>query len=155
MNIRTMRPDDVDTVSSICIEAFSKAVAPTLPDEGVCTFKTLAAVDSFAARMQEDNVMLVFEQAGTVRGVVELKQGRHIAMLFVDPGYQKHGMGRALMSAALGYAREDVITVSASLTSVPAYISYGFECSGEVSEQGGLVYQPMELKRTNGRPSVG
>ena len=46
----------------------------------------------------------------------------------------------------LPYSKTDVITVSASLTSITAYLNFGFECVGEVSESAGLTYQPMELK---------
>ncbi len=50
------------------------------------------------------------------------------------------------MSAALQQARSEVVTVKASLSSVPSYERYGFVRSGEVGEFAGLVYQPLEKR---------
>jgi len=140
-----MEKADIEAVSRICMDSFSKSVAGTLSEEGRVTFSKIAASDAFLNRMHEDNVMLVAERDGRIDGVVELKEGRHVAMLFVDPESQKKGIGRALISSALGYARVDTVTVRASLSSVPAYKKYGFSCTGEVGEFTGLVYQPMEI----------
>ncbi|MNN66149.1 Acetyltransferase (GNAT) family protein [compost metagenome] len=67
-------------------------------------------------------------------------------MLFIAPGWQRQGIGTRLMNAALEHARVDVVTVKASLPSVPAYQRYGFTLAGEVGEFSGLVYQPMEKR---------
>lgn len=71
-------------------------------------------------------------------------------MLFIRPESQKSGIGRKLLSTALHHAKFETVTVSASLSSVAAYEKYGFECSGEVGESAGLIYQPMELKLNKG-----
>lgn len=71
-----------------------------------------------------------------------------MAMLFVAPAWQRHGVGRRLMNAALEQARANVVTVRASLSSVAAYERYGFALAGEVGELAGLIYQPMEKRLT-------
>jgi GNAT superfamily N-acetyltransferase len=145
MLIRKVEPADLARLSSICIDAFMGSVASTLTEEGIDTFKKIASVGSFANRMEADNEMLACEDGGEVIGIVELKEGRHIAMLFVDPCRQKQGVGRSLISAVLPCTRREILTVNASLTSVPAYLSYGFKCTGEAGELAGLKYQPMEM----------
>ncbi len=90
--------------------------------------------------------MLVAECDGEIEGVIELKEGCHVAMLFVEPEKQMKGIGRRLLSSALSYARVGTVTVSASLSSVPAYRKYGFECKGDIAESAGLIYQPMEIE---------
>lgn len=50
------------------------------------------------------------------------------------------------MNAALEHARVEVVTVRASLPSVPAYQHYGFTLAGEVNAFAGMVYQPMEKR---------
>ncbi len=120
--------------------------AGTLSDEGISTFSNIAARDAFLDRMNSDNFMLIAENEGKVEGVIELKEGRHVAMLFIRPERQKSGIGRKLLLSALNHAKVETVTVSASLSSVPAYEKYGFECNGEVGESASLVYQPMELK---------
>lgn len=122
------------------------SVAPSLSNEGIETFQSIASVNSFSNRMEKDNAILVYEEKGKVKGVIELKEGRHVAMLFVAPDFQKRGVGRALVSAITPYIRSETITVSASLNSISAYSRYGFICTGNPEENSGLKYQPMELK---------
>jgi GNAT superfamily N-acetyltransferase len=85
----------------------------------------------------------VYDDVGVIKGVGELKQRRHVAMLFVDPACQRQGVGEALLAALIAQAHADEVTVSASLPSVAFYQRHGFACSGEVGESAGLVYQPM------------
>jgi len=144
--IRKMNSADLCSVSSVCIDAFMDSVAPTLEKEGVQTFQSIASTVGLESRMDADNEMLVYEENGEVIGFLELKEGRHIAMLFVSPSAQRNGVGKSLFSAMLPYVKNNVITVSASLTSVPAYQHYGFECAGDASESAGLRYQPMEIE---------
>lgn len=147
MNIRQMKEQDAKAVSAICLSSFLNSVAVTLSDEGVATFFKVAEQGAFLKRMKEDNLMLVSESEGEIEGIIELKEGRHVAMLFVKPEKQKKGIGKKLLTAALNHAKVNTITVSASLTSVSAYEKYGFQCNGEIAESAGLAYQPMMRKR--------
>lgn len=146
MNIRRIENKDVQAVSIMCMDSFFKSVAGTLSDDGISTFSKIAASDSFLNRMKEDNVILVAENDDDVKGVIELKEGRHIAMLFIDPECQKKGIGRELLLSALAQARCSTVTVSASLSSVSAYRKFGFKCKGNIGESAGLVYQPMQIE---------
>jgi ribosomal protein S18 acetylase RimI-like enzyme len=153
MPTRKIVSKDLHCVSAVCIDAFMETVAPTLQEDGIKTFQSIASLEGLESRMEADNEMLVYESNGEVVGYVELKEGRHIAMLFVSPSFQKRGVGKSLISKILPYGKDDVITVSASLTSVPAYLNFGFECVGEVSESGGLTYQPMKIKLNKSKHS--
>lgn len=146
MQIRKLTHDDLPRVSALCLDAFMLAVAPSLSAQGVETFARVAAVQAFSDRMEGDNLMLVCVADGAIAGLIELKEGRHVAMLFVAPGWQRRGIGMRLMSAALEQARGEAVTVRASLSSVTAYESYGFSFAGDVGEFAGLVYQPMEKR---------
>jgi len=141
-----MNEKDVEAVSAICIASFLRSIADTLSEEGKTTFSSIAASNAFLGRMKGDNLMLVAESDENIEGVIELKEGRHVAMLFIRPESQKSGIGRKLLASALKYAKVETVTVSASLSSVSAYEKYGFECRGEIDESAGLVYQPMEIK---------
>ncbi|PZS94017.1 GNAT family N-acetyltransferase [Stenotrophomonas maltophilia] len=141
--IRPARVDDLPAISAVCLAAFDAAVAPTLGADGIATFASVAAADAFGVRLQGDNQILVAEQEDRVVGVIELKAGRHLAMLFVDPACQGQGIGHALFEAVLPQVREPVLTVRASLNAVPTYLRYGFVLDGDVGEFNGLVYQQM------------
>lgn len=142
--IRTLRDTDRDAASAVCMRAFLMAVAPSLGSAGVATFRTIASPDGFASRSAQDSLQWVYDDAGVIRGVAELKQRRHVAMLFVDPASQRQGVGDALLTALVAQVRTEVLTVSASLPSVGFYARHGFRCSGPVADVAGLVYQPME-----------
>lgn len=148
MHIRQMEERDVELVSALCMRSFARSVAGTVSEEGLSTFSRVADGAAFLGRMKADNLMLVAEDDEAIRGVIELKEGRHLAMLFVAPDHQRKGVGKRLLSAALDHARVDTVTVRASLSSVRAYEKYGFECTGEVGESAGLTYQPMALQRS-------
>lgn len=141
--IRPARVDDLPAISAVCLAAFNAAVAPTLGADGIATFASVAAADAFGVRLQGDNQILVAEQEDRVVGVIELKAGRHLAMLFVDPACQGQGIGHALFEAVLPQVREPVLTVRASLNAVPTYLRYGFVLDGDAGEFNGLVYQQM------------
>lgn len=146
MKVRKIEDKDIDAVSEICMASFSKSVVGTLSEDGALSFSKIAASEAFLSRMREDNVILVAERDEVIKGVIELKEGRHLAMLFIEPEHQSKGIGRKLLLAALGHARESTVTVSASLSSVPAYRKFGFKCKGGIGESAGLVYQPMEIE---------
>lgn len=146
MLIRKMTHDDLPDASALCLEAFMQAVAPSLSAQGVETFGKVAAQQAFAERMAGDNLMLVCVADGVLAGLIELKEGRHVAMLFVAPACQRSGIGKRLMDAVLEHARADMVTVRASLSSVTAYERYGFVLAGDAGEFAGLVYQPMERR---------
>jgi len=149
MQIREMTHDDLPSANALCLAAFMLAVAPSLSARGVETFAKVAAQQAFAERMMGDNLMLVCVAEGALTGLIELKEGRHVAMLFVAPGWQRRGVGKRLLNAALEQARANVVTVRASLASVAAYERYGFTLAGDVGEFAGLVYQPMEKRLTD------
>ncbi|MCF7752088.1 GNAT family N-acetyltransferase [Bacillus subtilis subsp. subtilis] len=143
--IRTLHDADRQAASALCMRAFLLAVAPSLSAAGVDTFTAVASAEGFAQRSTQGNLQLCFAHDGVLQGVAELKQGRHVAMLFVDPVCQRQGVGEALLLALLAQARSEVVSVSASLPSVPFYARHGFTCAGGLAESAGLVYQPMEM----------
>ncbi|WP_085676028.1 MULTISPECIES: GNAT family N-acetyltransferase [unclassified Pseudomonas] len=147
MHIRELTHADLPRASALCLEAFTLAVAPSLSEHGVETFAKVASEQAFAERMEGDNLILVCEVDGLICGLIELKEGRHVAMLFVASAWQRRGVGTRLVHAALGHARTKIVTVRASLSSVAAYLRYGFVLAGDVGEHAGLVYQPMEKQR--------
>lgn len=144
--IRRVNPADFQKVNSVCMSAFMNSVAPTLQKEGIDTFSYVASVDSLKSRIGPHSDMFVYEKNDDICGFIELKEGRHVAMLFVAPNDQKHGIGQSLITQALCSARTDTITVSASIPSISAYLRFGFQYAGEVSESKGLTYQPMDMK---------
>lgn len=145
LNIRHMTQEDVAAVSAVCMASFSYSVADTVSAEGRETFAKIAAREALLKRMQDAHLLLVAESDGKVNGVIELRDGHHIVMLFVQPEQQQKGIGRKLLATALAEVNSKAVTVRASLPSVPVYQKYGFQLTGEIAEFAGLVYQPMVI----------
>ena len=146
MAVRRMQAGEVEEVSRIAVSAFVYSVADGLSKQGISTFMKLSSPDAIASRAKGDNLLFVHDGEGGLDGMLELKEGRHIALLFVCPHKQRSGIGRELMQAAVRYCRSDSVTVSASLPSVGAYRKYGFEITGPEAEEYGLRYRPMSKK---------
>lgn len=152
MPIRKMHPDDIGQVSRMVVDSFRHCVAPNLPPEGVDTFVQIASEEAFAERMAGANLLWVYETDGEIPGMIELRERRHIAMLFVAPAKQRLGIGQALVQRALRRCTSDSVTVNASLPSVRAYENYGFQIAGPREQIRGLIYQPMRRNlRQSGR----
>lgn len=113
-----------------------------MSDEGIATFSKIAASSAFFDRMKGDNVMFVVEYEGNI----ELNEERHIVILFVTQNVKRKVLVGLLLLFALEYAKVDVVTVSASLSSVPAYVKYGFKFNDDTGISAGLVYQPMKIE---------
>lgn len=142
-----MRPDDVGDVSRVVVAAFKHSVAEHLSGAGVSTFMEIASKEALLKRMPENNTMLVYESVKGILGYAEVREGRHIAMLFVHPAEQHAGVGRQLIAEALRLCTSELVTVKASLSSVGAYLKYGFVISGGEDVSHGLRFRPMEKKQ--------
>lgn len=143
MTVRTMHPADIPEVSYMVMESFLLSVAAGLSEQGIATFRSLASEQAFAERLNGANDIWVVEKKREIRGMIELRERRHISMLFVAPRWQRTGVGRALVGEALKHCTAEDVTVNASLTSVGAYRSYGFEIDGPEAEREGLRYRPL------------
>lgn len=145
MTIRDMTADDAERVEALVKTSFMASAAKQLAPAGIHTFFKVASKEALLLRLQEDNLMLVYEQQGKILGMAELKQGAHLAMLFVLPDWQGKGIATLLLEALLPKVRHAELTVRASLNSVSFYQAQGFRKTGAAAELAGLRYQPMSL----------
>jgi len=60
-----------------------RVARPDAGPAGIATFSSIASASAFAERMAGDNAMLVHAHAGGVDGLIEIREGRHVATLFV------------------------------------------------------------------------
>ena len=145
MTIRVMTQSDIERVSQLCRDAFDVSIAPTVSAQGCDNFYQYSAPETLTVLLNHfQHTTLVYERKQRILGMVALKQGMHVSLLFVDPTAQRQGIGRALIEAMLPYCCATSVTVRASLTSVAAYQAYGFVCTGVAGIESELTYQPME-----------
>ncbi len=63
-----------------------------------------------------------------------------LGMVIVDPAHQGEGIGRALMTAALGELDGRAVMVNATADGLPLYRSLGFQPIGEIQQHQGAAF---------------
>ncbi|NLE46584.1 MAG: GNAT family N-acetyltransferase [Chloroflexi bacterium] len=152
---RGMEPGDEQTVATLVSRIFLETVAPLYPQEGVAEFLRYGAnPEAIRLRSQEDHFVLLAEVRGAelcqLVGVIEMRQCRHISLLFVDPPFQRRGIARELMRQCIKRCRmlqpcTDEITVNASPNAVAAYERLGFRATSTQQQVNGISFVPMVL----------
>jgi GNAT superfamily N-acetyltransferase len=153
--VRTLAAGEEAAVSELARRAFAATGA-----EGRERFADYALPEAILRRSLPGagipHRVLVAERGGRLVGVLELRDHRHVAMLFVAPAAQRSGVGRTLLAAAVDLiraARPDAasLSVAAALGSVPAWERWGFRVMGPERAVEGLRSVPMELPLETGR----
>lgn len=150
LRCRAMRPEETDAVAAFAQRVYDAAIAPHESPEGRATYARYAAPDAMRARAAHHAVTVAEEDdgalVGTLVGMLEVRDGTHVSMLFVEPRRQRAGVGRALLTHAFGPpATWPALTVNSTPGAVDAYARLGFvaEAPGEVVERNGLRFVPM------------
>ena len=134
---------EVPSVSEFVRAVYAAQIAPAGTAAGQGTFAAYTDPDAMIARAAT-HVLWLAERAGAFVGVLEVREGTHVALLFVAPNDQRQGIGRALLEAAFGPCeRWPTLTVNSTPGAVGAYARLGFHATGPVEESSGLRYQPM------------
>ncbi|MGD8329524.1 MAG: GNAT family N-acetyltransferase [Acidobacteriota bacterium] len=151
IEVREMRPDEAHEVSDLAMRSFDAFVGHEFSEEGVAAYAEYAAADALRARQGHDHFTLVARVDGELAGMIELRHGEHLSMLFVDDAFHRRGIGGKLYDAALERLRHEdpdleQITVNASRYGVPAYERLGFVVSGEEQTVNGITFTPMTAR---------
>lgn len=147
--IRPMEPGEEEIVSDLVRRVFDLFVAPEYEPEGVEAFYRYIEPERLRERAAKDHdILLAFVDKALV-GALELREGRHISLLFVDAMFQGRGIARALLEEAIALARRrnpkvEKITVNASPNSAFIYERLGFRATGPRQSREGIVFIPME-----------
>ena len=153
MIIRRATLDEIPAVASLAREAFMDAVAPLYTEEGIRTFLEFVSLAALRQRMAENCVTYVAYRGRELVGVAHVRDGSHIAMLFVAPRVQRSGIGRALLTVAVDECSSEVVTVKSSPNAEGAYLRYGFKRTAPEQIDRGLRFIPMAVERKAFNPT--
>jgi GNAT superfamily N-acetyltransferase len=137
---------------------FATFVADQYPPEGVREFMRYADSGALIQRAERpDYLTLIAVADDRVIGVVELREGRHISLMFVDEMHQRKGLGRMLLHRVISEGRNPAvteITVNSSPNAAAAYCRMGFRAAGPQRQENGISYISMTLsvQDLRGRP---
>ena len=148
MVFRPMAPADADAAVGLVRRVFDAFVAPQYGPQGIATFREFVCADAMAARLAAGHFAIVAESGAAIVGVIEVRDNRHIALLFVAAPHQRRGIARRLFRQAATICRQrdpqlDGITVNASPNALTAYRRLGFEATEDEKTVNGIRFVPM------------
>jgi N-acetylglutamate synthase-like GNAT family acetyltransferase len=147
MNVRRATGEEVAAVVALARESFTAAVAPLYGEEGKRTFMEFATAEAMRRRMSENYVTYVAHRDGELAGMAHVRDGCHVAMLFVKPQAQRSGIGRQLIEYAVAECTSDIVTVASTPNSESAYLRFGFERVAEERVDRGIRFIMMARNR--------
>jgi GNAT superfamily N-acetyltransferase len=145
-----MNPGEEVEVSNLVARSFNEFIAPDFPEEGIEEFFRYANPRALIKRSEGSHFILVAEAEESIVGIIEIREMKHVSMLFVDKSFHRRGIGKELLRAALdkiksGSRPPKKVTVHSSRFAVPFYNSLGFVRTGEEKIIHGVIHIPMAL----------
>ena len=140
----------VKAACSLVLRVFHQFVAPGYPPEGIAEFKSYVNPSAMGRRLSEGNILFVAHERRATIGVVEVRGGNHLSLLFVAPTHHKRGIARALLETAITESCRkrpeiELFTVNAAPGAVNVYKALGFEVTAKPLTTNGIIHVPMAL----------
>jgi predicted GNAT family N-acyltransferase len=149
IDIYPMEKGEEQETYELIVRVFHKYVATVYTENGVAKFLGMLSPDGLNEMSNGRNsfVILAKDQSKIV-GMLSVINKNHIALIFVDPEYQRKGIGNNLIDEAIKKClthNPDLseITVSSSPNSKSFYEEAGFEVLGDEINEEGMRFTPM------------
>ena len=158
---RAMKASEEQQVCDVVVRVFTEFVAPLYSPAGVQEFLTYAAdPGQLRSRLLSNHFVLVAELQGRIVGAIEVRNGDHVSLFFIDGEVQRKGIGQGLWHRALnaclaGWPDLARITVHSSPNAVEAYERLGFEAEGPEQIVNGIRFVPMAFAIRSTLPQAG
>ena len=157
LRIRLATVDDARAIGVLVRRGVRRDV---LPDQTAAAGAYL--MKTMSARAERQRILAghryhLAELGGDLVGVIATRDDRHIFRLFVARRFQRRGIARALLRAALTDCRRRAgtrkFTLNASAFAIPAYQRMGFVRTGRtlVKGSGSVVAAPMVYQTSRAR----
>jgi GNAT superfamily N-acetyltransferase len=145
---RPMRHQEAAEVCALINRTFDQYAAPDYTEEGVAEFRKYSQPEEMIRRSDADHFALVATHNEKPIGVLEVRNNRHISLLFVDSQFHGRGIGRQLCERGLTRsleANQDLreFTVNSSPYAVPIYEKLGFRPTACEQSHHGIRFVPM------------
>jgi GNAT superfamily N-acetyltransferase len=149
ITIRTATTDDASRISTLLSSLSHTYFKSPTPAEIEAFFRTISedAIRALVSRNDTDYVVAEAPEESGLAGAAGMRTDGAFVHLFVDPKYQRQGLGRRLWELlrdrALGRGHPGTFTVYSSVAAVPVYQRFGFQVSGPPLEKNGGICIPM------------
>lgn len=144
------RESEWDAAMELAFKTFMKYEGMDYGPEGIQNFSNFVT-DSMLKKMflLGEYKLFVAKRENQLIGLISLRSGNHISLLFVDENYHRRGVASALLQYLIQYMRKESafhrVTVNAAPYGIPFYHRTGFQDMGPTTKQDGITYIPMEL----------
>lgn len=149
-SIRIACEKDWEEAMGLAWRTFLKFEAADYKPEGIESFRDFIS-DQWLKKMflKGEYLMMLALEEEKIIGLITLRNGYHISLLFVEGEYHRQGIGSALIGALATYLLEETkirfLTVNAAPYAIEFYHKIGFfDLAGE-QEKEGIFYTPMKL----------
>ena len=145
--IAPAREDEWESAMEVAWRTFLKFEAPVYTQEGTDHFlEFISGEQLYKMFLCGEFKVMVARDGERVIGVVALRAGCHVSLLFVDEKYHRQGIARRLVSALQSnYLAEGNVqlTVNAAPYAVGFYEKLGFIKTDDMKTADGITYLPM------------
>ena len=148
--IRRVKDTEWDTVMELAFKVFLKYESVEYGEEGIRSFAEFVTDEALKKMFLIGEYLLFVALDGEkIVGLISLRSGNHISLLFVDDKYHRKGIGSALIKCLqehlLKNTRYEKMTVFASPYGIPFYHKVGFRDTGKQTKREGIIFTPMEF----------
>lgn len=148
--IREARKEEWETAMELAFRVFLKYEAMEYGPEGIRNFAEFLTDEMLKKMFLTGRYLLFVATKGdTLIGLITLRSGNHISLLFVNEEYHRRGVGKALVKYLQEYMLEhtsyEKLTVNAAPYGIPFYHKIGFKDTGIQTRKEGIIYTPMEF----------
>ena len=148
--IRKARISEWEAAMELAFKVFLKYEAMEYGPEGIRNFAEFVTDETLKKLfIQGSYLLFVAVEDEKIIGLISLRSGNHISLLFVDQDYHRRGVGTSLIkylqSYMLMHTKQQKMTVNAAPYGVPFYHRIGFKDTGYETKKDGIIYTPMEF----------
>lgn len=145
-SINPLTTADLASAIQLIKRCFHEFVAGEYSEQGVEEFERY--VDAMPERLGKEHFALLVRAGGDVVGLLEMRNMKHVSLLFVAREYHGRGIARLLWEEGLRCCLEtnpglQEIDVNSSRYAVEVYKRLGFEVRGEYQTVQGIGFVPM------------
>lgn len=146
---RMMYYEELNGVSSMIMQIFDEHIAPLVSYKGRLSFGQYILAAAMEKRLNREHFVIVAVAEEQIVGMIEMREYKHIALLFVETAYQGQGIAKQLIAEALASCLQhnrtlEEITVNASINACAFYEKQGFQAYDEPFNE--LHATPMSRK---------
>lgn len=151
MQICRLYRNQIGKALELVWDVFQECDAEDYEEMGQKTFQHFISRENMEEKMDTGEMVFfgAYEENNLV-GVIAMRSGFHISLLFVDKRHQRRGVAKRLIRRAVAYCIEcnpllTKITVNSSPKGVDAYRAMGFYPLSREMKKEGMRYTPMRI----------